>query len=66
MQNLSLSVAPPTASLSWNRIKDAHMENCVLLNSVQEFIETEAWLLPNNHLLVFKTYLEDAFNTSSA
>ena len=22
----------------------AHKENCVLLNSVQEFIETEAWL----------------------
>ena len=24
---------------------DTHRENCVLLNSVQEFIEIEAWLL---------------------
>ena len=29
----------------WYRVNDTHRENCVLLNSVQEFIETEAWLL---------------------
>ena len=26
-------------------LNDTHMENCVSLNSVQEFIEIEAWLL---------------------
>ena len=37
--------------LSWlfgpveKRLNDFHKQNCVLLNSVQEFIETEAWLL---------------------
>ena len=29
----------------YNLINDTHRENFVLLNSVQEFIEIEAWLL---------------------
>ena len=28
-----------------NIVNDTHRENCILLNSVQEFIEIEAWLL---------------------
>ena len=32
----------PPGDCFWNFFNDSHMENCVLLNSVQEFIETQA------------------------
>ena len=37
-------------------LNDTNSENCVLLNSVQEFIETEAWLL-----LIFFQCLHNQF-----
>ena len=37
---------------------DTHWKNCVLLNSVQEFIEIEPWLL-----LTFFLYLQSNFYT---
>ena len=29
------------------KLNDTHKENCVLLNSVQEFIEKETWFPPS-------------------
>ena len=47
----SVTPAPPPSprlrpfQREWKFINNTHRENCVLINSVQEFIEIEPWLL---------------------